>query len=228
METGIHRLSLGICNCYLIRQKGTMLVDAGPPSGTDKLRSSLAALSVDPSEVSLLVLTHGHWDHIGATATWKTLTDCKVAINRREKEWVQFAMKPLPPGIGAWGAVLGGMMRLAVPMVRFAGSDVDIILGDDPLTLEPFGINGRVLHTPGHTSGSMSVLLDTGDAFVGDLAMNGLPLRIGPGMPSLGEDAVTIRESWQLILSHGARTIYPSHGKPFPASVLAKALQRDR
>jgi len=81
-----------------------------------------------------------------------------------------------------------------------------------------------VLHTPGHTMGSVSVLLETGDAFVGDLAMNGLPLRIGPGMPPLAEDAVAVKDSWRLLLEKGAKRIYPAHGQPFGTEVLERAL----
>ncbi|MFC2013454.1 hypothetical protein ACFLU8_00985 [Chloroflexota bacterium] len=51
----------------------------------------------------------------------------------------------------------------------------------------------------------MSLLLDTGDAFVGDMAMNGLPMRIGPGMPIFAEDAGALRESWRLLLTKKGR-----------------------
>ena len=113
---------------------------------------------------------------------------------------------------------------MVFPFMNFPSASVDLVLGDDDFSLEPYGIHGRVIHTPGHTSGSMSLLLDTGDAFVGDLAVNGLPFRIGPGMPHVGENADAIKESWSLIISSGARQIYPAHGKPFSADVLEKLL----
>jgi len=70
----------------------------------------------------------------------------------------------------------------------------------------------------------MSLLLDTGDAFVGDLAMNAFPMRIGPGMPIFAENVNALKESWRLLLSSGAKQIYPAHGKPFNADVLEKLL----
>ncbi len=70
----------------------------------------------------------------------------------------------------------------------------------------------------------MSLLLDTGDAFVGDLAMNGFPMRIGPGMPVFAEDVGAIQESWRLLLTNGAKWIHPAHGKPFKADELEKSL----
>jgi glyoxylase-like metal-dependent hydrolase (beta-lactamase superfamily II) len=69
--------------------------------------------------------------------------------------------------------------------------DGDIIsIGNTTLT---------VIHTPGHSSGSVSVLLETGDVFVGDLAMNGLPLRLGPGLPIFAEDLQKVKESWKML-----------------------------
>ena len=66
--------------------------------------------------------------------------------------------------------------------------------------------------------------MDSGEAFVGDLAMNGLPLRLGPGMPAVAEDTAAVKESWRLLLDRGATWIYPAHGKPFKAEILEKKL----
>ena len=87
-----------------------------------------------------------------------------------------------------------------------------------------FGIHGKVIHTPGHSSGSISVLLETGDAFVGDLAMNGFPLRIGPGLPIFAEDLQKVKESWKLLLDMGVKNVYPAHGNPFSAEMIRKIL----
>lgn len=224
MDTEIHRLSLGICNCYLVKQEGLILIDGGAPKQLENFRRKMAALSIKPQDISLLLLTHGHWDHIGSASDLKGLTDCQVAVNHREKHWVERALKPIPPGVGPWGVVLAFMARVMASRATFPGAKVDLALGDEQLSLEPFGINGKVLHTPGHSSGSMSLLLNAGEAFVGDLAMNGLPMRIGPGMPFLAEDTDAIKASWRLLLDNGATMIYPAHGKPFSADVLKKAL----
>ena len=223
-DVEIHRLPLGSCNCYLIRQEGLVLVDTGSPNQRDNFRRLLKGLSISPRDISLILLTHGHWDHIGSAADLKELTGAGIAINHREREWVEKALKELPPSIGLWGKVLALLMRPMVPMVKFPACAVDLALEDEEFPLHPFGIAGRALHTPGHTRGSMSLLLDTGDAFVGDLAMNGVPMRIGPGMPSVGDDRNVIRESWRLLLDRGATRVYPAHGNAFSAGVLQKRL----
>ena len=71
----------------------------------------------------------------------------------------------------------------------------------------------------------MSVLLEQGDAFVGDLAMNGLPMRWGPGMTIFSDSRATVIESWRKLLDLGATRIHPAHGRAFPASVFRKGLE---
>ncbi len=70
----------------------------------------------------------------------------------------------------------------------------------------------------------MSLLLNTGDAFVGDLAMSGLPRFRGCGMPVVGNDANTIKQSWRKILEAGAKWIHPGHGEAFRAEILEDLL----
>jgi glyoxylase-like metal-dependent hydrolase (beta-lactamase superfamily II) len=224
METEIHRLSLGVANCYLIKEEGMILVDAGSPNKEKKFMKKLKDLSIEPKDISLILLTHGHWDHIGSVHELKRLTGGTVAINQREKDWVEQALKPLPPGISLWGKIFGAILKISMPLMNFPGTSVDLVLEDKEFPLESYGIHGKVLYTPGHSLGSMSLLLDTGDAFVGDLAMNGLPLRIGPGMSVFAEDISAVRESWRLLLERGAKWIYPSHGKPFKADALERLL----
>jgi len=224
MGTEIHQLSLGVCNCYLIKEDGLILVDAGVPNQGKKFLRCLKDLSIEPGNISLILLTHGHWDHIASVSEFKKLTGCKVAINQHEKDWVEQAIKSQPPGIGLWGKVLTAIINVYLSFIDFTGTTVDLVLEDEEYPLESYGIHGKFIYTPGHSSGSMSLLLDTGDAFVGDLAMGGFPMRIGPGMLPFAENVNALKESWRLLLSSGAKQIYPGHGKPFKADVLEKLL----
>jgi hydroxyacylglutathione hydrolase len=223
MSVEVHRLPVVTTNCYLIKEQGLILVDAGPSQKPEQLMKKLKPLSTDPKDISLVVATHAHWDHVGSLSAWKRLSGCEVAVNHREKEWVEKALKLQPRMLSVWGISMTLFSRVLARLYSFGGMPVDITLDDSGTSLEPFGISGKVLHTPGHTQGSMSVLLDTGDAFVGDLAM-GFPMRPGPGMPSLGDDANAVKRSWRLLLDSGAKRIYPAHGKPFDADVLRRKL----
>jgi hydroxyacylglutathione hydrolase len=224
MKTEIHRLSLGFTNCYLIKEEGVVLVDAGVPNKGRKFLEDIGRLSLSPEDVSLILLTHGHWDHAGSLRELKELTGAGVAVNYREKDWVEQGYKAVPPAFGRSGQVYRIIALVWTWFVRFRGTVVDIALGDDEFSLEPFGVGGKALHTPGHSLGSMSLLLDTGDAFVGDLAMTGHPRRPDPGLPMYAEDRDAVKGSWRLLLEQGAKKIYPSHGRPFSADTLANLL----
>ncbi len=85
----------------------------------------------------------------------------------------------------------------------------DLLLDDRGLDLAAYGVPGRVLHTPGHTQGSVSVVLASGEAFVGDLAMNRLPLCRRPSLGIFAEAPQQQSASWQSVVAHGVRTVYP-------------------
>ncbi len=102
------------------------------------------------------------------------------------------------------------------------------IIIEREVVLEEFGILGKILPTPGHTPGSLSVILESGEAFVGDLAVNAFPMGMGLGIPALAETVREIPLSWEKILSAGATLIYPAHGKPFSVNRLREKLSEVR
>ena len=101
------------------------------------------------------------------------------------------------------------------------------MLENEEFSLEEYGISGKVVYTPGHSSGSVSVLLETGEAFIGDMAMNKFPLRLSPGMPIYAENWSKLIDSWQMLLNKGVKTVYPSHGGPFSVDIIRKELANE-
>ncbi len=224
MKATIHIIPLGVDQCYIIRGEKTIMIDAGLPKQAKNFLKAVERLPIEPEDIKLIVLTHGHWDHIGSAKEIKELTGAKLALHQTEKDWLEKSLKPLPPGVTAWGKTFGKILAPFMPLVHIPATDVDMVLGDGEFLLSEYGIAGKILHTPGHSMGSVSVLLETGDAFVGDLAMSGFPLRLSPGLPILAEDMQKVRESWKFLIDRGAETIYPAHGKPFSVDIIRKAL----
>ena len=225
MNVNIYPITLGFDHCYIIQDKGTIMVDGGAPKELKEFKKAIEALSIKPQDIQLMIMTHGHWDHIGSAKEIKELTGAKIAMHEREKEWLEKSLKPMPPGVNLWGHIFGGIIKILLPLVQIPPTDVDLVIGDEGLSLDQYGIPGKVIYTPGHSSGSVSVLLETGDVFVGDLAMNKFPLRLSPGLPIFAEDWSELKESWQLLFDHGAKTIYPAHGDPFSGDIIRKALR---
>jgi glyoxylase-like metal-dependent hydrolase (beta-lactamase superfamily II) len=225
MNLNIYPITLGFDHCYVIRDKGTIMVDGGAPKELKEFTKAIEELSIKPQDIQLMIMTHGHWDHIGSAKEIKDLTGAKIAMHAREKDWLEKSLKPMPPGVTLWGHIFCGIIKMLLPLVKIPPTDVDLVIGDEGLSLDEYGIPGKVIYTPGHSSGSVSVVLETGDAFVGDLAMNKFPLRLSPGLPIFAEDWSALKDSWQLLFDHGAKTIYPAHGEPFSVDIIRKALQ---
>ena len=224
MATRIVSMKLGMTNCYLLQDKGTILIDAGGPKQAEKFRKELDKAAVRPDEVKLILITHGHWDHVGSARDIKDLTGAKLAIHELDREDLEQGLVRLPPGVTRWGRFFISLNGLLKSLTCFPSSRVDIVLKDEEMSLEPYGIAGRVIPTPGHSAGSVTVLLDTGEAFVGDIAMNGPPLRKGPGLPIFAVDLPRVKESWRALLDRGVKTIYPGHGNPISADAMRQAL----
>ncbi len=224
MNVDIVTISLGFGQCYLLKGDGVIAVDAGEPKKVGVFARALETAGINPHDVKLVVLTHGHWDHIGSAREIKSLTGATLAMHRAEAHLLENSLTPLPPGVTPWGKTFAALLKIFMPLIKVPTAKVDLALGDDGLSLVDFGIPGRVLHTPGHSSGSVTVLLDTGEAFVGDLAMNKFPLRLSPGLPIFADDPAAVVTSWKMLIELGASTVYPAHGKPFPIAVIEQAI----
>ncbi len=224
MNVEIIPISLGIITGYVLRDAGVIAIDAGPRGKGEQFARGLARAGIRPRDVQLIVLTHGHWDHVGSARDLKTITGGKLAMHEADRACLEHSIIRLPPGTTKWGKVFIAIERLFLPRIRIPAATVDVILGDEPFSLQEYGLPGRILHTPGHSPGSVTILLDSGEAFVGDLAMNGFPLRRRPGLPIIAEDASAVIDSWHRLLEAGARTVYPAHGRPFPADVIRGAI----
>ena len=224
MDTKIFTFHLGLDQCYLIQEEGTVLVDGGASGKAHVFLKGVEDLLMDPKEVALIILTHGHWDHIGSAKEIKELTGARIAMHQSDMEPLEKGQKFNPPGATTWGKILMGVVPIIMPLFKIPSTSVDMVIGDEGLSLHEYGIRGEVIHTPGHSSGSISLLLETGDVFVGDLAMNMFPFTLSPSLPIFAEDIQQVKESWKLLLDKGAKIVYPAHGKPFPVDVIQSVL----
>jgi len=224
MNISIYPIPLGVDQGYIVQGEGVVMIDGGAPKKAKAFIKGIKKTLIKPEGIKLLILTHGHWDHIGSAKDIKEITGARIAMHKREKDWLEESLKPLPPGVTLWGKIFAKIMAMFMPFVHIPATNVDIVFGDEEFSLAEFGIAGKVISTPGHSPGSVSIVLETGDAFVGDLAMNAFPLRLSPGLPIFAEDLQKVKDSWKLLLDYGAKMIYPAHGNPFSAERMRKFL----
>jgi hydroxyacylglutathione hydrolase len=224
MSVRIYPIGLGMDACYVIQEKGTIMIDGGFPGSARVFDKELEKIFIKPMDINLVILTHGHFDHIGSANTIREKTGARVALHQADKEQLEKDKMVWPPGVTPWGRLSRGLFKPLLSLLPYELPQVDILLGDEGLSLEAYGISGRIIHTPGHSPGSVTVLLDTGDAFVGCMAQNSLPFCLKPRLPIYAQDIEKIKQSWGVLIAEGASTIYPGHGKPFSIEAIKDML----
>jgi hydroxyacylglutathione hydrolase len=224
MSSDIFSLKLGLNSCYLIRGKTTIMVDGGMPNKLRVFRRKLGRLYIRPEEIKLMVLTHSHFDHAGSAKAISEFTGAKIVIHESESSFLENSEFAMIKGVDFYGKITLAVLRPFLKRISFPKVKADIFINEKVYPLYEYGIDGKILHTPGHTQGSLSILLDTGEAFVGCLAHDGIPFRWNPGLPIYAQNTDQIKESWRLLIDKGAKIIFPGHGDPFSVEIIRKQL----
>jgi len=220
----IIRIKSGITNLYLIKgEDGYLLIDAGYKFKI--LEKWLKTLNIGWDEIKFILITHHHLDHVLALNSVREHTNATLVFHREELSALKTGSSPrklIPLNFRVCLLMLLSSFSKTKPVNI---DEKDFIVNKDTDVLRDFGIPGKILHTPGHTQGSISLLLDDGSAFVGDVAMNYFRLLGLKKRPLVAENYEAVFKSWEKLLSAGAKRIFPSHGEPFSASELEIALQ---
>ena len=198
---------------------GVMLIDAGFPGHRDDVLTSLRSLGFGPEDLTAILLTHAHIDHLGA-AIWFAETHgtpvychpAEVAHARRDyleqaspAALMTQAWRPRWLRWSAQVAAKGGLVRAGIPAARALTTEIAATLPGRP----------RALPTPGHTSGHCSYVVDrvlvTGDALV-----TGHPLsqRRGPQLlpPVFNHSDDDCACSLSVLEAAGTEILIPGHG----------------
>jgi hydroxyacylglutathione hydrolase len=145
---------------YLLAADTITLIDTGVAGCEKTIFDYIRSIGRDPDEISLVILTHAHPDHIGAAGAIRETTGCSVMIHGAERAWIedtglQNRERPVP----GFSSLVGGSVQVDHEL-----EDGDVI---DPDGTGTYGI--QVIHTPGHSAGSVSLLVqDEGVLFCGD------------------------------------------------------------
>ncbi|WP_225804471.1 MBL fold metallo-hydrolase [Streptomyces sp. NK15101] len=200
-------------NAYLLLGRRPVIVDAGTPGSGRRIYEQVAAHGVDPTDVSLIVITHGHIDHFGSAAELHRLTGAPVAGHVADLGPYRTgrAREPYLP-TGLMGRLMARHKNLHVKVQPF---EPDVLVTGET-DLEDFGIAARIMPTPGHTAGSISVLTDRGDLVAGDLIANSLfgLVRGRPANPPFHDDPLHNLASLRKMLALNPIALHVGHGTP--------------
>ncbi len=154
---GVHHIEGINGNVYLVEDGDKLiLIDTGLPRSDKKITKYIEGLGRKPTDVSTIILTHFHIDHVGSAKKMKELTNAKVAVHELDADYV--AGKKAPP------KPKNLMFKALSSVVKASPVEVDLLLKDNDKV-------GRltVIHTPGHSEGSIALLdSERKVMFVGD------------------------------------------------------------
>jgi hydroxyacylglutathione hydrolase len=212
----VNTIFTGVANTHLVEsERGVIVIDAGMPRQARRIVNAIRALGHSPQDVRLILLTHGHIDHAGSAVALKRFTGAPIAMHRADARLTATRDLKIPPGRNARTDVVGRTIAKfgwVVPLETFMP---DVWL-EDGQSLRDFGIDARVVQTPGHTAGSVSVAFEEGAVFVGDAILNLLHV----SFPLFWEDSAAAHESACRIRSLQPRVCYSGHGRAFDLNAL--------
>lgn len=202
-------------NSFIVKGDRTIIVDTGILQQDKKILASLEANGIRRDQVSLIVLTHGHGDHYGCLKPLKNALDVPVMCGWPDAEYVvKGDSAPVIPV-----DMKGHVLKLFTG-VKADPCKVDVVVKED-MDLKAYGVDARILITPGHTMGSISVLTSDGGCMMGDL-LGSLIFKNRVGKSPFAEAPDLIGPSLKKILDGGAKYFYPGHGNRWDAEAVKK------
>ena len=199
----------GSVNCYLIENDSKyILINTGSSKQRAQLEKELKNAGCKPGNLKLIVITHGDFDHTGNANYLSHKFATQIAMHQEDlgmAEHGDMFFNRKQPNI---------LIRKIIPMLlgfckgeRFK-PDIFIGAGND---LSQYGFDADIISIPGHSKGSIGILLDNGDLFCGDLLEN----TENPALNSIMDNIDAAKTSIEKLKRLKIKTVYPGHGKAF-------------
>lgn len=185
---------------YLIYGETITLIDTGVAGCEEQIFDSIRSIGRDPSEIALIILTHSHPDHIGAARAIQRATACSIAAHPAERAWIEHVElqnreRPVP----GFSTLVGGSVQIDHEL-----SDGDSIEPDETRVTEM-----QVIHTPGHSPGSISLFMHShGALFCGDA------IPVTGDLPVYEDALVSVQSVQRLKRRAGIRVLLSAWDEP--------------
>lgn len=202
----VYTIDLLASNAYLVAtDQGMILVDAGLPFFAPVIEHYMEQIGRD--DLTLIYITHAHIDHYGSAAEMRRRTGAPIAIHADDAESMAAGATELGV-VRDWNRFSQMALPLLEPMLTVEPTEPDIILHDGE-RLDEYGVPATAVHTPGHTPGSSTLIVDGGVAFVGDLLSASGEDHV---QQSYAFDWIQLGESLKKLATYHPQVLYTGHG----------------
>ncbi|WP_289293508.1 MBL fold metallo-hydrolase [Bacteroides sp. 41_26] len=212
---------------------GFLLIDAGWRGQLSIFLNKLHLIGVKPQQIQYILLTHHHHDHTAIVSELKELTGARLILYKDQLVYLKKGVTNYK-NLKQYNKLLWMIDRITRPFIKYqypaiSPNETDIIVNSDidDYSLRNIGIKGKIIATPGHSHDSISVLLDNGNAYVGDLVMNMPNMKIIGKIPFPieAEDYSQVQQSLRKLLGLGATVFFPSHGQPVSKKIIEDSIE---
>jgi glyoxylase-like metal-dependent hydrolase (beta-lactamase superfamily II) len=171
------------------------------------------------NHIDLLILTHSHFDHAANAARIKEKYKARVVIHQTETNYLTTGDNILPVGTNIASRLLvKAFSKQFKSIARYSPCNYDFTF-DKSFDLKDYGFYGSIVHTPGHTIGSSSIIIDNEIAIVGDIMFGIFWWTV---FPPFALDKDVLIESWGKLLETKCKIFLPSHGSVNKRSLVQK------
>jgi glyoxylase-like metal-dependent hydrolase (beta-lactamase superfamily II) len=201
----IERIKCGNGNAYIVSDgENSILVDTCHEEYRDLILRKCRL-----KNVGLIVLTHGHFDHVQNAAYLSGTLNAKIAMHRDDFALIKDMLAEPIMAHTLLGKVIMKMSQKGFNQAKIEPFEPEIFLKDGD-SLSKYGVLATIISLPGHTKGSIGIIVGDNDIIVGDALMNILY----PTKSPLYGDRVMMEQSAARISSLGNKTIHFGHGNP--------------
>lgn len=212
----------GRSNVFLLTNgKATILVDTSVTKSWNRLHRNLDGFGI--KTIDYLILTHAHFDHAANASKIKAIYKSRVFVQKEEESFLVNGDNVLPEGTNRFTRpFMNSIGKRALSILRYKPCQPDIII-DSEYDLKDLGFNAYLIHTPGHTIGSMSLIVDNEIAIVGDTMFGVFKWS---AFPPFAQDEELLLASWEKLLKTNCDLFLPSHGTAKRRDLVQKCYNR--
>lgn len=214
----------GRSNVFLLTNgEKNILIDTSPKFMWNNLEKRLKQLNVN--RIDYLILTHTHFDHAENSSRIKEKYDAQIIVHKDEASYLTSGENILPKGTNLFTRIIVTLFaKRFLSIARYEPCEYDLLV-DSVFELNDIGFNAFIMHTPGHTIGSMSVIIDNEVAIVGDTIFGVFKWSI---FPPYANDIKQMVNSWGSLLETKCSVFIPGHGSANDRSLVQKDYNKRR